>query len=138
MPGREEKSGDMEMKFNIPPYLEYMLEVSEETYITMHAAIDERNNPTHGPQGVDEEDENAFRAALRELFMIYEPKFSHSSKDYEVDEIRETMKEKGVDALSFEECKELAWAIRKLQESLGHTKFVRTKHKDRGVGKNKR
>lgn len=75
-----------------------------------------------------------FKDKLEELYFEYEPKFDYSPDVSVTKNIKQKLKDEGVQALTFDECEQLLQDIRNLQEDLGHKRFERDRHVEDGVG----
>lgn len=125
------KPKEQEIKFNIPGPLFRMLSLrfkAEEAMFKLEAARNSQINIQ------EEKKEAKFNSYLKRLYFNYEPKFKYSKKDLLKDDLKDNIEEVGINQLNFEEKKELMTAIRNLQEALGHTKWEKYQHTERGIG----
>lgn len=131
-------NGDEAVEFDIPQYLKYMLNLSAETYEAMWTADQARNQPD-SPTGPTDGPEKRFDELLKRLYFAYEPKFNYTKKidlPEDLEDLEDLEAWQLEDELAFEDKKKLVRKIRDLQEALGHTKYTRKQHEDKGVGGN--
>ncbi|MFB6115358.1 MAG: hypothetical protein ABEK04_03620 [Candidatus Nanohalobium sp.] len=128
----EEDSGqEKELKYDVPSWLENLLDLAHETGNSMFETELTRKDSQLFHESDNREKE--FKALLRQLFFWYKPKFEYSENRDLSEDLREKLDNaQDVWRLDFDESRHLFREIRDLMEDLGHTRFEGNVHSETG------